>query len=48
MTQTQLVQLLADKCQITNKVAHTLLSALAQTAIKEVKKSGIFVIPGMG
>jgi DNA-binding protein HU-beta len=48
MTQTQLVQFLADECQITKKVVHTLLSALAETAIKEVKKSGIFVIPGMG
>ena len=48
MTQSQIVQSLADKCQIGKKVSHTLLSTLAETAVTEVKKNGIFVIPGMG
>lgn len=48
MTQTQLVQTLADKCEITKKVAKNLLERLAQTAVTEVKKNGVFVLPGIG
>jgi DNA-binding protein HU-beta len=48
MTQTQIVQTLAGKCEITNKVAKNLLNALAQTAVAEVKKNGVFVLPGIG
>jgi DNA-binding protein HU-beta len=48
MTQTQIVQTLADKCEVTKKVAKTLLDALAQTAVTEVKKNGLFVLPGIG
>ena len=42
MTQTQIVQALADKCEITKKVAKSLLETLAQTAVAEVKKNGVF------
>ena len=48
MTQTQIVQTLADSCEITKKVAKSLLDSLAQTAVTEVKKNGLFVIPGIG
>jgi DNA-binding protein HU-beta len=48
MTQTQIVQTLADKCEITKKVAKNLLDTLAQTAVTEVKKNGVFVLPGIG
>src|SRR5450432_960751 len=48
MTQTQIVQTLADKCEISKKVAKNLLDTLAQTAVTEVKKNGMFVIPGIG
>lgn len=48
MTQSQIVQTLADKCEITKKVSQALLGALADTAISEVKKNGIFVLPGLG
>ena len=48
MTQTQIVQTLADKCEISKKVAKTLLDTLAQTAVAEVKKNGLFVLPGIG
>ena len=48
MTQTQIVQALADKCEVTKKVGKALLDTLAQTAITEVKKNGMFVIPGIG
>ena len=48
MTQSQIVQTLAGKCEITKKVASTMMTALAQTAINEVKKNGVFVVPGLG
>jgi DNA-binding protein HU-beta len=48
MTQTQLVQHLADKCEVNKKVAKSILETLAQTAITEVKKNGLFVLPGIG
>ena len=48
MTQTQLVQSLADKCALSKKVAKNVLDTLAQTAIAEVKKNGLFVLPGIG
>ena len=48
MTQTQIVQTLADKCEVNKKVAKNLLDVLAQTAVTEVKKNGVFVLPGIG
>jgi DNA-binding protein HU-beta len=48
MTQTQIVQTLADKCEISKKVAKAAMDCLAQTAISEVKKNGVFVLPGIG
>ena|SRR5689334_3723573 len=48
MTQTQIIQTLADKCEISKKVAKTMLDTLAQTAVAEVKKNGLFVLPGIG
>ena len=48
MTQSQLVQALAGKCEITKKEAGSLMTTLAQTAITEVKKNGVFVLPGIG
>ena len=48
MTKTQLVRHMAEKLETNNKTAATFLETLAETAIKETKKSGIFVIPGLG
>lgn len=48
MTQTQIIQSLADKCQVTKKVAKDLLTSLTTTAVAEVKKNGVFVVPGLG
>ena len=48
MTKTQIVQALADECGITRKAARNLLDTLAQTAATEVKKNGVFVVPGIG
>ena len=48
MTRTQTIQTLADKCEMTKKVAKEMMDALGQTAITEVKKNGVFVLPGIG
>jgi DNA-binding protein HU-beta len=48
MTKTQLVRQLAEKLELTNKQSAAFLDLLADTAIKETKKSGVFVIPGLG
>ena len=48
MTQTQLVRSLAEACEVSNKVARAFLDKLSGTAIAEVKKNGVFVLPGIG
>src|SRR5215469_13680861 len=48
MTKTQLVRHIAEKHQIPNKTAASFLEHLAETAIKETKKNGVFVLPGVG
>ena len=48
MTQTQLVRSLAEDCQVNNKTSRDFLDKLASTAIAEVKKNGVFVLPGIG
>jgi len=48
LTQTQLIKTVAETCQVTNKVARQVLESLRHTAIKEVKKNGVFVLPGIG
>ena len=48
MTQTQLVRALAEAGGVNNKSAKQLVESLAGIAVKEVKRAGIFVIPGIG
>ncbi|MBZ5508136.1 MAG: HU family DNA-binding protein [Acidobacteriia bacterium] len=48
MTKTQLVRHMAEKLETNNKTAAAFLEQLAETAIKETKKNGVFVIPGLG
>jgi DNA-binding protein HU-beta len=48
MTKTQIVRTLAEQTGTNNKVAAAFLENLANTAIKETKKNGVFVIPGLG
>jgi DNA-binding protein HU-beta len=48
MTQTQLVRSLAESCEVPNKTARQFLDVLGSMAIGEVKKSGVFVLPGLG
>ena len=48
MTKTQLVRTLAEKVGTNNKTAAAFLENLAETAVKETKKNGVFVLPGVG
>jgi DNA-binding protein HU-beta len=48
MTKTQLVRHLAEELEVANKAAAAFLETLANTAIKETKKNGVFVLPGLG
>jgi DNA-binding protein HU-beta len=48
MTKTQLVRHLAEKAGVTNKISAAYLDHLAETAVKETKKNGVFIIPGLG
>jgi DNA-binding protein HU-beta len=48
LTKTQLVRHLAEKLELNNKQAAAFLEQLADVAIKETKKNGVFVVPGIG
>ena len=48
MTQAQLVRHLAERCDVSNKIARQFMEALAETALQETKKNGVFVLPGIG
>jgi DNA-binding protein HU-beta len=48
MTKTQLVRHVAEKVGTNNKTAATFLETLAEIAVKETKKNGLFVLPGLG
>ena len=48
MTKTQLVRHLAEKLETNNKTVATFLEHLTDTAIKETKKNGVFIVPGLG
>lgn len=48
MTKTALTRHMAEKLEMTNKQSAAYLDLLAETAIKETKKNGVFVIPGIG
>ena len=48
MTQTAIVRELAETTGVNNRVAKQFLEALAALAIRETKKNGVFVMPGIG
>jgi len=48
MTKTQLVRLMAEQNELNNKQAAAFLESLAEVAIKETKKNGVFIVPGLG
>jgi len=48
MTKTQLVRHLAEKHELSNKQVAALVDYIAEVAIRETKKNGVFVVPGLG
>ncbi|MGH8164814.1 MAG: HU family DNA-binding protein [Rhodanobacteraceae bacterium] len=48
MTQTAIVRELAETTGVNNRVAKQLLESLADLAVRETKKNGVFVMPGIG
>ena len=48
LTKTQLVRHMAEKLELTNKQVTAFFDLLTETAVKETKRNGIFVIPGLG
>ena len=48
LTKTALTRLLAEKLQLTNKQVAAFFDVLTETAVKETKKNGVFIIPGIG
>jgi DNA-binding protein HU-beta len=48
MTKAQLVRLMAEKIEVSNKQAAAFLENLAEVAIAQTKKNGVFVLPGIG
>jgi DNA-binding protein HU-beta len=48
MTQTQMIRELAEATSVNDKVAKQFVTTLGEMAIRETKKNGMFVIPGVG
>ena len=48
LTQSQVISALADQSDLNKKVVKDVLTNLADLAIKETKKKGEFVFPGVG
>jgi DNA-binding protein HU-beta len=48
MTQSAIIRELAESCEISNKVAKQFMEQFATMAVRETKKNGVFVIPGIG
>jgi len=48
LTQTQIIKELAESTGIANKLAKQFLETYAALAVRETKKSGVFVLPGIG
>ncbi len=48
MTKSQMLQVLAEKSELSKKQVTALMDAMVELAYKEVKSSGQFVVPGIG
>ena len=48
MTQTAIIRELAETSGVSNKVAKQFLEQFATMAVRETKKNGVFVLPGLG
>ena len=48
MTQSQMIKELAESAGVNNKQAKQFVVTLGEMAIRETKKNGVFIIPGVG
>lgn len=48
MTQTAIVRELAETTGVNNKVARHFMDSLSELAVRETKKNGVFILPGIG
>ena len=48
MTQSQMVKELAAAIAVPNKVAKSFMAAYADLAVRETKKNGVAILPGVG
>jgi DNA-binding protein HU-beta len=48
MTQSQIIKELAETCGVNNKIAKQFLETFAEVAVRETKKKGVFILPGIG
>ena len=48
ITQSQLIKELATAAEISNKAAKAVIDGYAAIAVRETKKTGVFVLPGVG
>ena len=48
LTQTQVIKELAGATSTTTKVAKQFVTSFSELAVRETKKNGVFVIPGIG
>jgi len=48
MSKSQMLSALADATKLSKKEVGSVVEALTELALKEVKKSGVFVVPGIG
>lgn len=48
MTKSQMVAALADSAGLSKKDIGNVLDKMMEMAYKEVKKSGVFIVPGLG
>jgi DNA-binding protein HU-beta len=48
MTQSQIIKELAESCEVNSKVSKMFMEKFAEMAVRETKKKGVFVMPGIG
>lgn len=48
MTQTQIIRELSEGADVPTKVIKQVLTAFSEMAVRETKKKGMFVMPGIG
>jgi DNA-binding protein HU-beta len=48
MTQTAIVRELAETSGVSNKVSKQFLESLSALAVRETKRNGVFILPGIG